>query len=74
MFTLIEILVLIARTFVAFKFAYLLFQTQLDPESYKIDSLYWYVCYFVGDLWLIKINQQYVTDDKEKEEKKEEEN
>jgi len=67
----IEFLVLLSRIFIGCKFAYLLFMINYYPDGYKVESLYWFICYFIGDMWFMRLNREYYTEGKEDDEDEE---
>jgi hypothetical protein len=70
--TFLGVFFLVLRLVIMAKAMYLLYNCYFNPENYKIDSLTWYVYFFIFDMWFVKTNEHYAvefdTDEKENKE------
>jgi hypothetical protein len=48
----IGLILLITRIYIVCKIGFLLFMTQLNPETYPISILTWWIYFLVFDIWL----------------------
>lgn len=59
MAVILSLLILGLRVFISIKTLFLLGKCYFYPETYSIDGLKWYVCFFIFDMWFMKINTMY---------------
>jgi len=46
------LILLITRIYIVCRLVFLLFMTQLNPETYPISILTWWIYFLVFDIWL----------------------
>lgn len=70
--TLLSIIVLGIRVFISITALLILAKCYLYPDEFPIDGLKWYVCFFIFDMWFMKVNAlHYEPKVEEKKEEKE---
>jgi len=61
------------RVFLSIKAMIILGKCYFYPDTYSLDGLKWYVCFFIFDMWFMKINAAYyepkINDREDKENK-----
>lgn len=53
---LLSLIVLGIRVFIAIRAMFVLAKCYLYPDDFPIDGLKWYVCFFIFDMWFMKVN------------------
>jgi hypothetical protein len=67
MMMLFNILILIARIFLGVKFLWILVMNTVNPETYPLSDLDWFLYFLVFDIWIHSLSRNVKMDDDEDE-------